>query len=797
MINFTAGKSEIFKHSLHTDPETHIMKALLFDSHTIFSGVHMRPTKLWRLLAITLAILACSLFSPVPETPDTPTSTPSPPTPKPPEPAPETPSNLDKWSLWTNGTQLRGANTWQRIVVPRYDGDQFLGNSYIGPPYTQEDFNRLASLGANYVNLSHPGIFTERPPYVLDEAVQANLDSMIAMAAEADMFVVITFRTGPGRNDFTFYRDDDWFASNDLIESVWSDAEAQAAWVEMWRHTAERYRSNPVVVGYDLMCEPNSNEILDEWDQDEFDADYAGSIYDWNSWYPNIVTAIREVDSETPILVGGNGYSALDWLPYLETIEAERIVYTFHQYSPHMYTHHYPGEEYSYPGQFDTDYDGQADAFNQAWLEDFLSTASDYADEHNVVLAVNEFGAVRWGDGAADFMRDEMALFEELGLNHALWVWDPVWPPWNEGVNALNFRFGPDLENVTDVENELQSVITDFWARNTIRPSNFYIETRESKLEDVTHWFYFIGDIPTDETFDQIITADYDMVVLDFIPSVVGDEDYPMTEVLTRLHDTDKLVLAYIDIGEAESYRVYWEDNWRVGNPDWIVGEDPDGWAENYPVAFWNADWQALWLEEDGLLDQIGAVGFDGVYLDWIEAYSDENVVEAARREGINPVYAMIEFVSSISTTVKEDCGDCLVIAQNAAELVEYDEYAAVINGLAQEQVWFDGGADNEPEGDCPLPRTDADIDTDEYYDSLSPVCKRQYDEYPESTLHVSSEEYLYYLNIAQEKGIPVFTVDYALDPENVAWVYDTSRDLGFIPFVSNRGLDMFMDPVP
>ena len=78
------------------------------------------------------------------------------------------------------------------------------------------------------------------------------------------------------------------------------------------------------------------------------------------------------------------------------------------------------------------------------------------------------------------------------------------------------------------------------------------------------------------------------MVVLDYIPSVVGDEDYPMAEVIARLHDTDKMVIAYIDIGEAESYRVYWQDGWRVGDPAWIVGEDPDGWAENYPVAFWD-----------------------------------------------------------------------------------------------------------------------------------------------------------------------------------------------------------------
>jgi endo-alpha-1,4-polygalactosaminidase (GH114 family) len=88
-------------------------------------------------------------------------------------------------------------------------------------------------------------------------------------------------------------------------------------------------------------------------------------------------------------------------------------------------------------------------------------------------------------------------------------------------------------------------------------------------------------------------------------------------------------------------------------------------------------------------------------------------------------------------------------------------------------------------------------VDTSAYYNSLSEECRRQYDEFPESTLHVSSEEYLDDLKIAQQKELPVFTVDYALQPENVAWVYQTARGLGFIPFVSNRGLDRYVEPLP
>ena len=39
-----------------------------------------------------------------------------------------------------------------------------------------------------------------------------------------------------------------------------------------------------------------------------------------------------------------------------------------------------------------------------------------------------------------------------------------------------------------------------------------------------------------------------------------------------------------------------------------------------------------------------------------------------------------------------------------------------------------------------------------------------------------------------------IFSVDYALEPENVSWVYETSRGLGFVPFVGNRALDRYVE---
>lgn len=51
-----------------------------------------------------------------------------------PTPQDDSSSTLEKWDLWVGAAQLRGANIWQRIVIPDLDGAEFLGSDYIGSP---------------------------------------------------------------------------------------------------------------------------------------------------------------------------------------------------------------------------------------------------------------------------------------------------------------------------------------------------------------------------------------------------------------------------------------------------------------------------------------------------------------------------------------------------------------------------------------------------------------------------------------------------------------------------------------
>ncbi len=751
--------------------------------------------KILILVALTYMMLACDPTAEVTTQPPVATrSQPDSATPtepaetKDPEPsvskAGRQPAAIEKWDLWLDGPRLRGVDIHPCSLFT-VDG--------CAQPTTRQDLQDLRDLGANLINASYPGVFSEEPPYEVDPVALEYLDNLIAWAQEVELYVVIHFRTGPGRNEGAIVLE------GEPLYNVWYDQAAHDAWVEMWRFTAERYRDVPVVAGYNLMVEPNSNTLIDtnsEMAPVEVQALMAGTLMDWNAFAAEITTAIRQVDPETPIIVNSLNWASAEWFAALEPTGDARTVYSLHAYDPDVYILQEEGETtYHYPDVVD-DY-GETITFDRAWLEENYRPVRQFAREHKAPIYVGEFGLLRWVPDADAFLHDQTELFEEYGWNYAVYVWRGD----EADFDGFNLEYGPDPGNHAPApENPLLNVFLDRWARNTDFPGESApLGDDIPLLSAVRQWLYLIDVNLEPETVEQIIDSDYDMVVLDFIPSEENNTDYPIAEVVARLHKADqpKRVIAYIDIGQAEEYRTYWAPGWGVGDPEWIVASDPDGWQGNYPVAYWYDEYQEIWLGPDGYLQAILDAGFDGVYLDWVEAYSDKDVVALAERDGVDPVEEMVWWVNDIAEFARAQRPGFSVIGQNAAELAVFDDYVNAIDAIAQEQVWFDGGADNDPPGACPLPRTDADVDSVAYRDSLSDACRRQDQEYPESTRHVSSEEYLGDLQRAQDRGVIVFTVDYALDPDNVVWVHQTSRGLGFIPFVGNRALDQFVEPAP
>ena len=377
-----------------------------------------------------------------------------------------------KWSLWSGKTKMRGANIYQRRVYKNLDGDSF-GPGPVGPTYTQKDFNNLAELGANWVQIEHPGLYSEKPPYKLDIGMQTNLDNLLAMAKKANLFVTIGFRTGPGRSEFTFYdeNDADWFPKSYRNDNVWKKQTAQTAWADMWKYTANRYKNKQNIVGYNLMIEPNGesrafkNEL---WEPGEFYPKHKNNLADWNQMYPKLVTSIRQTDKITPILVGHMAYNSIDWLPYLNNVSDPYIVFIAHQYEPYNYTH--DGKKNTkYPGNFSSY--GEKINLNKNYLENKLNKAKNTANKNNRPLAIDEYGVYRHKNGADKFLDDSLSLMESKNINHAIWVWDSAERIKNfPNDDQFNFTHGTNKKNHKYISNNLLDIIKKYWAKNTMRP---------------------------------------------------------------------------------------------------------------------------------------------------------------------------------------------------------------------------------------------------------------------------------------------------------------------------------------
>ncbi|MEZ5963026.1 MAG: endo alpha-1,4 polygalactosaminidase [Planctomycetota bacterium] len=274
-----------------------------------------------------------------------------------------------------------------------------------------------------------------------------------------------------------------------------------------------------------------------------------------------------------------------------------------------------------------------------------------------------------------------------------------------------------------------------------------------------------------------LVAASVDMLVIEPTRTVRGMEAFATRALVRRITASPgesggrKLCLAYVNVGQAEDYRTYWQPTWRApsrdaaGAPDFLLALDPDGWPGNYPVAFWTPAWRRVAGE---LIEAAAADGFDGAYLDWVLGYQEPAVVEAARRQGVDPVAAMVDLLLELRGRARAVHAGFVLVAQNAAELVALDpRFSSAVDGVSQEDLSFRGeagaGWDDAAAGDIATSEDDAALLADR-------------------------------LRACRQRGLCVFTLDYARLPQHVDVARHRARAVGAVPCVSRVALDR-LDP--
>jgi endoglucanase len=226
----------------------------------------------------------------------------------------------------------------------------------------------------------------------------------------------------------------DLHPESDFKAKLGSDDDFVEQFCEFWRALAHHYSTqNPDLVFFEILNEP---EIRDR--------------YRWFGIQAKIAAAIREGAPQHTIIAAGARYSADDELLFLEPLADPNVIYNFHFYDPHIFTHqgatwgvnfwHNEKAGLAYPSNRESAEKVAAQVpeetnrlyilqygmghWDAARIDMEIGLVADWAKRRNVPIVCNEFGVFRrYADpqDRAAWIRDVRTSLEHHGVGWAMW----------------------------------------------------------------------------------------------------------------------------------------------------------------------------------------------------------------------------------------------------------------------------------------------------------------------------------------------------------------------------------------
>ncbi len=225
----------------------------------------------------------------------------------------------------------------------------------------------------------------------------------------------------------------DLHPSDDYKQRMRTDDQAVERFTTIWRRLAAHYADrDPNRVFFEILNEP---EIYD--------------AYRWAGIQTRVAAAIREEAPHHTIIAAGAVWSDIWDLLAIEPLADGNVIYNFHFYEPHEFTHQgatwstpwysyehgipYPPTESSMPELLKEVPDAVSrysmekywlDGWNAHRIQLMIDDAAAWGREHHVPLTCNEFGVFRDHSdpvSRANWIRDVRTALETDGIGWAMW----------------------------------------------------------------------------------------------------------------------------------------------------------------------------------------------------------------------------------------------------------------------------------------------------------------------------------------------------------------------------------------
>ncbi len=204
------------------------------------------------------------------------------------------------------------------MVGPEFEKEfwQAFKDNYI----TADDIAFIKRTGANTIRLPfNYKLFTAEDYMGKNDSTEGFrlIDLTVEWCRKYGLYLILDMHDCPGGQ--TGDNIDNSYGYPWLFESE----ACQRQFYSIWRTIAERYKDEPVILGYELMNEPIATRFSKEL-QTKFNAEI-------EAIYKQAVKTIREVDSNHIVLLGGTQWNG-NFEPFRDWTYDNNIMYTCHRY---------------------------------------------------------------------------------------------------------------------------------------------------------------------------------------------------------------------------------------------------------------------------------------------------------------------------------------------------------------------------------------------------------------------------------------------------------------------------------
>lgn len=298
----------------------------------------------------------------------------------------------------------------KRLVITVGDMEHF--ESYI----TERDIANIASLGMDHIRLGFDQIVLEESSYKYRDKIIDILHDFVGWCKKYNLRPVLNMHKAIGN-----------YCDIPEETGLMQDEDLQKRFTAVWLKLEEEFSGDDDVI-FELL-----NEVVN------------GTADEWNSLAEKTINAIRRINKNRLIIVGGIEWNNPPGLDYMKVYDDENIIYTFHSYEPHEFTHQqgvlmpshlaynrkmpYPTDDIERYRDYHR-FHGNNNAYSDInkmdieFLRQYMEPAKRFIENHpDKILWCGEFGTIRHCNikYRENWMRDMITILKEWDIPYSVW----------------------------------------------------------------------------------------------------------------------------------------------------------------------------------------------------------------------------------------------------------------------------------------------------------------------------------------------------------------------------------------